>query len=76
MAKYDQVQRGLREILINNFLGGFSWAIGATVGLAIVAALLTFVFRNLNLIPFVGKFIAQITDQVLVNLQSQPHLIK
>ena len=76
MAQFERVFKPLKEIMINNFFGGLAWAVGATVGLAIIAILLTFIFKNINLIPFVGKFIAQITDQVLVNLQSHPHLIK
>jgi len=59
--------------MINNFIGGISWAIGATVGISIIIALLSILARNINLIPFIGNFASQITNYVL---QNNPQLIK
>ena len=76
MAKYDQVQRGLKEILVNNFFGGIAWAVGATIGFSIIIFLLTNVFKNSNWIPFIGNFISELTKYVLSNLQDSPQLLR
>ncbi len=73
MEKYERVKSTLKQIMINNFIGGISWAIGATVGISIIIALLSILARNINLIPFIGNFASQITNYVL---QNNPQLIK
>jgi hypothetical protein len=55
----------LREIIFNNFIGGVSWAIGATVGLAIFFALLTLIAKNINLVPIIGSFVSDIINFIL-----------
>lgn len=54
-----------KEIMINNFLGGIFWALGATVGLALIFALLALIAKYINFIPIVGSFISQIIDFIL-----------
>ncbi|OGH23689.1 MAG: hypothetical protein A2958_02860 [Candidatus Levybacteria bacterium RIFCSPLOWO2_01_FULL_38_13] len=76
MARFEQAAKTLKEILLNNFLGGLAWAIGATVGISIIIFLLTNVFRNVGWIPFIGDFISNLTSYVLTNLQSNPQLVK
>lgn len=63
----------LREIVFNNMLGGFAWAIGATVGLAIFFALLSMIAKNVNLVPVVGNFVSDIIDFIL---KTNPNLNK
>lgn len=65
MEKHEHLHKNRVEIFINNFLGGIAWALGATVGLAIVFAILGFVLANVNLIPFVGNFVADIVEFVV-----------
>jgi len=76
MARFEQAARNLKDILINNFLGGLAWAVGATVGISIIIFLLTNVFKNVGWIPFIGDFISNLTSYVLSNLQSNPQLVK
>ena len=76
MARFEQAAKTLKEILLNNFLGGLAWAIGATVGISIIIFLLTNVFRNVGWIPLIGDFISNLTSYVLTNLQSNPQLVK
>ncbi len=55
----------LPEILFNNFVGGLSWGIGATVGVALFFAALTMIAQNINLVPVVGTFVSDIIDFIL-----------
>lgn len=52
--RYDNVLRSRKSIVANNFLGGIAWGIGATIGLSIVLAVLTFLLQQINFIPGVG----------------------
>lgn len=62
---YDKVHEPLKTIVINNFLGGVAWGIGSTLGLAIILAILGFIAKEINVIPFVGEFVTQITRYVV-----------
>ncbi len=55
----------LREIVANNFIGGVFWAVGATVGLAIIFSILTIISNNINLVPVIGSFVSEIIDFVI-----------
>ncbi len=59
------------EILINNFLGGISWGIGATVGLSLFFVLLGIIAKEVNLVPVVGSFASQVFNYILA---TNPHL--
>ncbi|MCL5435273.1 MAG: DUF5665 domain-containing protein [Patescibacteria group bacterium] len=65
MERYEQVEKKRRTIFIDNFIGGIAWALGATVGLAIIIGLLTIILKNTNLIPFVGNFVAGVIQFVI-----------
>lgn len=51
-------------MLWHNFLGGIAWALGTTVGFAIIIVLITFVFNALGGLPLIGGFIANIIDAI------------
>ncbi len=55
----------LREIVANNFIGGVFWALGATVGLAIIFSILTIISNNIDLVPVIGSFVSEIIDFVM-----------
>ena len=67
MESHEKVYRSKKSIIINNFLGGLSWAVGATVGLAIIAAILTYILKNVNLVPIVGNFIAAVIKEIIAS---------
>ena len=69
---YEKVSQKLsmKKILWNNFIAGIAWALGATVGLSFIIALLGILVQNLNLVPIVGTFASQVIDFVLKNNQS------
>jgi len=66
MEPHEAVHKKKRsQIFLDNFLGGIAWALGATVGLAVIVTLLGFILKNINLVPFVGGFIADIINFVI-----------
>lgn len=64
MEHYEKVLMSRKQIIVNNFLGGISWGLGATVGLSIVLAILGFLFSHINLVPIVGDFVSEVTLEV------------
>jgi hypothetical protein len=65
MEKFELINEHKRKIFINNFIGGIAWAIGATVGFAIVVAILSPILKQINLIPFVGNFVANVMQFIV-----------
>jgi hypothetical protein len=63
--KHELVYRGKRQMMLNNFLGGIAWALGATVGLSLIIGVLTLIAKQVDLIPIVGSFVSEIIDYVL-----------
>ncbi len=68
---YNNIYRGRKEMMFNNFLGGITWALGATIGLSIVIFVFGFLAKNINIIPFIGEFISNVMTYVL---QHNPQL--
>lgn len=64
MQKYEQIKKSRKDIIINNFLGGIAWGLGTTIGVAIILTIFSFLAQEINLIPFVGNFVTQITKYV------------
>ena len=73
MEKHEQIYSSRKQIFFNNFLGGIAWALGATVGITIIIVIIGFILKNVDLIPFFGKFVSGILTFVL---QNNPNLIK
>lgn len=62
----------MKKIILNNFIGGISWAIGATVGLALFFAIISIAAKNINFVPIVGSFASDVLNFILAtnpNLQ-------
>jgi hypothetical protein len=55
----------LFEIISSNFIGGIAWALGATIGLALIFTILGLIAKNINLVPIVGTFASQVIDFIL-----------
>lgn len=64
MDKQEEVYRSKRSIMLHNFLGGIAWAIGTTIGLALVVTLVTLFLKYVDLVPLVGDFVADIVDYI------------
>jgi len=72
MQPYEKVERSKKQIIINNFIGGIAWGLGATIGLAVVLALLGFLIGRVDFVPIVGDFFANVLEYT----QRNPRLIK
>jgi hypothetical protein len=62
-----------KDIIINNFLGGIFWALGATIGLALIFTILAFVAKHINFVPVIGSFVSQIINFVLSHNPNLQH---
>jgi predicted PurR-regulated permease PerM len=68
MQKYNEVSETSRKkIIINNFIGGISWALGSTIGLTIFATLVTFLLGKIDLIPVIGSYIAKLNAFIVTH---------
>jgi len=65
MERHEEIHKTKKEIFFNNFLGGIAWALGATIGLGFIIAILGIVLKNVNLIPFFGNFIGGIIEFII-----------
>jgi len=73
MEKHEQVHASIGRILRNNFIGGISWGLGATIGVSIILAIIGLILHQINLIPVIGKFVAGVVKFISEN---NPHLLK
>lgn len=67
MEKHEQIHRSVKQIFLNNMLGGVAWGIGATVGASILLSLLGIALSRLDFIPVVGNFVLSISEFVKQN---------
>jgi hypothetical protein len=54
-----------KHIIINNFLGGIAWSLGATVGISVIFTILGIIAQNVNFVPIVGSFVSNIINFIL-----------
>lgn len=72
MQPYEAVEKKKRkQIMIDNFLGGIMWGLGASIGVSLILAILGFIASKINLVPVVGTFVGQILNFVLKT--NHPH---
>jgi len=71
MQKYEQLMRSKKEIILNNFIGGISWGLGATIGVSILLTLIALLAGPLSLIPIFGDFFAKIIEHATRSLTPQ-----
>jgi hypothetical protein len=72
MERYEQTKGTRIQIFFNNFIGGIAWALGVTIGLALIVTILAFILKNVNLIPIVGDFVAKVIQFVI---EKSPNLL-
>ena len=59
------------KLFYKNFIGGIAWGLGATLGVALVLALLGSLLRFLGGLPIIGQFFAGIIEATEKALNSQ-----
>ena len=57
---YKKVERPLKKIIINNFIGGIAWSLGVLIGTGIVFGIIVYLVRRIDFVPIFGKFLANI----------------
>lgn len=62
---HEKVNDSLRVIMLRNFVGGISWAVGITIGFSLLIAILRFLSNNIDVVPIIGTFVSNIIDFVL-----------
>lgn len=67
MQPYEKVEKSKKQIIINNFLGGIAWGVGATIGLAIFLVIIGFAISKINLVPVIGNIISAGIEQAIKN---------
>ncbi len=55
--KHLLVEKSLKKIMVNNFVGGIAWGLGVTVGASLLLGILGYFASNIGIIPVVGKFV-------------------
>lgn len=68
----DAIYRSKRQILAYNFLGGLAWGVGTAIGATTIVAILAYIVSQINLIPGIGSFVAQVIDAVNQYGQNSP----
>jgi hypothetical protein len=63
----------MNDIVVNNFIGGVAWALGATIGLSLILTILTILAKDVNLVPIIGGFVSKIINFILA---TNPNLHK
>lgn len=67
MEPMERINRSLKRMLLNNFLGGIAWGLGATIGLSVFVAILTLILKQINLVPIVGEFLSKVIEYMMHN---------
>lgn len=61
MEKHEHIHNRWHKIFVNNFIGGIAWGLGATVGVAVFAGIAGIMLQWIDVVPFVGSFVADIS---------------
>lgn len=54
-------------MLIDNFLGGISWALGVWIGTTLIVAIIFYILSKINYVPIIGTFVSDIIKFVAAN---------
>tara|TARA_Y100000310_G_scaffold74160_1_gene70300 strand:+ start:1109 stop:1351 length:243 start_codon:yes stop_codon:yes gene_type:complete len=69
-----RINRPIKKMLWQNFLGGIAWGLGVTIGLSIVFALLGYLLTQINLVPVLGDLTSQVIEFVNSNKNQSPSI--
>lgn len=64
METHETIHKSKKQIIINNFIGGIAWGLGATIGVTIFFTILGFILGKINWIPFIGDFVTKVNVYV------------
>ena len=61
----EKIYKSRKNIFIDNFVGGIAWGLGASVGLAILLAVVGYIISRIDWVPFFGKVMSEASRQVV-----------
>ncbi|MBI4038222.1 hypothetical protein HY387_01020 [Candidatus Daviesbacteria bacterium] len=61
-----------KQIMLANFLGGFSWGVGSVIGASVVVAIIGTILTKMGVFSAIGGFFEQLN--ALKNLPQVPNL--
>ena len=67
--KYLQPYKSRPTIMLDNFLGGLFWSLGTFLGLAILTVVAGYFISKIDLVPIIGKWIAEILQNATTQIQ-------
>lgn len=67
MEPFEKVERSKKSIIVNNFLGGIAWGLGATIGLTALLALIGFAVSRVDWVPVLGNVVSTGFEQAIQN---------
>lgn len=68
MAKGDISRPTRIQLMKEGIYSGIGWAVGATLGFAIVSTIVVFAFNMLGGLPLIGEFAANVVKETQVQL--------
>lgn len=69
---HEAIYKSSKRIIIDNFFGGLAWGLGTVIGAGAIVAILAFLISQVNFIPGIGSFVAQIIEAVNKSSQNSP----
>lgn len=68
--KYLQPYKTRRSIFVDNLIGGLAWGLGAFIGLSILIGIVGYIISQIDLIPIIGSWLAQILQDATSKVQT------
>jgi len=65
---YKKVERPLKKIIINNFVGGIAWSFGVLIGTGLLFGIIVYFVRQVDFVPILGKFLANVIQSAQTNI--------
>lgn len=65
--KIVEIKASIGRMMFANFLSGMAWGLGTVIGATFVLAFLIFVLSQLNTVPLIGNYIADILNYIQNN---------
>ena len=62
--KYTAVTMSRKAIFINNLIGGIAWAMGATIGAAVIVTMAGIILSKFDTVPLVGNYVKAINSYI------------
>lgn len=70
--RFEKIDRPLWKMILYNFFGGISWGFGVLIGTSAILAIIAFVInKNIDLVPVLGHFFAEVLKSAQNNLVPQ-----